>query len=153
MKKVDIYTDGACSGNPGKGGAGAVLIYKEFKKEMSRGFKLTTNNRMEIYAVIMALKALKEPCEIMLYSDSKYVVDAVNKGWVYNWKAKNWMRTAKEKALNVDLWEELLKLLEYHSVKFNWVKGHASNFYNNRCDELATSAINGDNLETDENYC
>ncbi|MCD8158281.1 MAG: ribonuclease HI [Clostridiales bacterium] len=152
MKKVNIYTDGACSGNPGKGGAGAVLMYNDFKKELSEGFYKTTNNRMEIYAVIMALRILKEPCEIMLYSDSRYVVDAINKGWVLKWKKNNWMRTKTDKALNIDLWEELLELLNVHKVTFNWVKGHASNPWNNRCDELATGAIKGTNLKEDKNY-
>ncbi|MCC8014948.1 MAG: ribonuclease HI [Eubacterium sp.] len=152
MKKVDIYTDGACSGNPGKGGAGAVLMYGEHKKEMAEGFLKTTNNRMEIYAVIMALSVLKVPCEVMLYSDSRYVVDAINKGWVKKWKANGWMRTKTDKALNIDLWERLLELLDIHKVTFNWVKGHASNPYNNRCDELATGAIKGENLKEDVNY-
>lgn len=152
MKKVYVYTDGACSGNPGKGGAGAVLMYNDYKKELSEGFRLTTNNRMEIYAVIMALRILKEPCEVMLYSDSKYVVDAINQGWVYNWKKKNWMRTKNNKALNVDLWEELLRLMDIHKVTYNWVKGHADNPFNNRCDFLATEAIKGDDLKEDVNY-
>ncbi len=152
MKKVDIYTDGACSGNPGRGGVGAVLIYGRHKKELSCGFLRTTNNRMEIFAVIMALRILKEPCEVMLYSDSQYVVNAINKGWVYKWKKNNWMRTAKEKALNVDLWKELLELLDIHSVTFNWVKGHASNVYNNRCDELAVAAAQGEELKEDAGY-
>lgn len=149
MKNIDIYTDGACSGNPGPGGYGAVLLYKDTRKELSEGYKLTTNNRMEILAVIKALKALKEKCAVTLYSDSKYVVDAVTKGWAQKWKKNNWMRNKSDKALNVDLWEELLSLLEIHDVKFVWVKGHADNKENERCDLLARQAIASGNLKDD----
>lgn len=152
MKKLDIYTDGACSGNPGSGGYGVVMIYKGARKELSQGYKTTTNNRMEALAVIKALEALKEPCEVTLYSDSKYVVDSITKGWVYNWKKKNWIKSDKKKALNVDLWERLLPLLEKHNVEFVWVKGHADNVENERCDELARMAIASGNLLEDENY-
>lgn len=152
MKKLDIYTDGACSGNPGAGGYGVVMLYKGARKELSQGYKTTTNNRMEVLAVIKGLEALKEPCEVTLYSDSKYVVDSVTKGWVYNWKKKNWIKSDKKKALNVDLWERLLVLLEKHDVEFVWVKGHAENVENERCDELARAAIAGGNLIEDENY-
>ena len=152
MKKLDIYTDGACSGNPGSGGYGVVMLYKGARKELSQGYKTTTNNRMEALAVIKALKALKEPCEVTLYSDSKYVVDSITKGWVYNWKKKNWIKSDKKKALNVDLWERLLPLLEKHNVEFVWVKGHADNVENERCDELARMAIASGNLLEDENY-
>lgn len=139
MKKIDIYTDGACSGNPGKGGWGAVLVYKGAEKEISGAEKQTTNNRMELTAVIKALQLLKEPCEVNLTTDSKYVCDAVNKGWVYGWKKKGWIKSDKKPALNVDLWEELLEQLKIHDVTFNWVKGHNGHPYNERCDKLAVS--------------
>lgn len=137
MKKVSIYTDGACSGNPGKGGWGAVLVYNGTEKEMS-GFEAeTTNNRMELTAVIRALTALREPCLVTLTTDSKYVCDAVTKGWVYGWQRKGWRKADGKPALNVDLWQQLLPLLQTHTVTFNWVKGHAGNPYNERCDALA----------------
>lgn len=142
MKNIEIYTDGACSGNPGKGGWGAVLVYKGNEKEISGCEKETTNNRMELTAVIMALKALKEPCNVKLTTDSKYVCDAINKGWVYSWKSKGWKKADKKPALNVDLWEQLLELIEIHNVEFNWVKGHNGHKYNERCDELAVSEYN-----------
>ena len=138
MKHVDIYTDGACRGNPGRGGWGAVLVYKGVEKELSGGEPMTTNNRMELSAVIAALSALREPCEITLTSDSKYVVDAVTKGWAKSWQARGWVKPDKSPALNPDLWEKLLKLLDYHDVTFVWVKGHAGHPYNERCDKLAT---------------
>jgi len=141
MKTVTIYTDGACSGNPGPGGYGAVLIHKAHRKELSGGDPATTNNRMEMLAAIVALEALKEPCEVALYSDSKYLVDAIQKGWAIRWRQNNWMRNKKDPALNTDLWERLLQLLEKHTVNFNWVKGHAGNPENERCDELARAAI------------
>ncbi len=139
MKKIEIYTDGACSGNPGKGGWGAVLVYKDKEKEISGGEAQTTNNRMELTAVIEALSALKEPCEVTLTTDSKYVCDAINKGWVFSWKNNNWKKADKKPALNVDLWEKLLSLLEEHKVEFVWVKGHNGHKYNERCDALAVS--------------
>ncbi len=139
MKKVEIYTDGACSGNPGPGGWGAVMIYKDVKKEICGGEKETTNNRMELTAVIKALELLKEPCEVTLTTDSKYVCDAVNKKWVYSWRDNKWKKADKKKALNVDLWETLLPLLETHKVEFIWVKGHDGHKYNERCDELAVN--------------
>lgn len=139
MKEVKIYTDGACSGNPGKGGWGAVLVYGEKEKELSGAEKETTNNRMELTAVIEALKALKQPCNVVLTTDSKYVCDAVTKGWVYSWKKNGWRKSDKKPALNVDLWEKLLPLLEIHSVEFVWVKGHNGHPYNERCDTLAVS--------------
>lgn len=142
MKNIEIYTDGACSGNPGKGGWGAVLVYKNTEKEISGYEKETTNNRMELTAVIMALKALKEPCNVKLTTDSKYVCDAVNKGWVYSWKSRGWKKADKKPALNVDLWEQLLELLSIHNVEFKWVKGHNGHKYNERCDELAVSEYN-----------
>lgn len=152
MKNIDIYTDGACSGNPGAGGYGIVFLYDGKQKEFSKGYKLTTNNRMETMAVINALKMLKEPFNVNLYTDSSYVVNAIEKGWVYNWKKNGWINSSKKPTPNVDLWEELLPLLEIHNVKFIWVKGHADNKYNNRCDELATSAIRNSNLLEDTNY-
>lgn len=152
MKSVVIYTDGACSGNPGAGGYGVVLLYGSARKELSEGYRLTTNNRMEVLAVIKGLEALKEPCEVMLYSDSKYVVDAIEKGWVKRWKANGWYRNKKEKASNVDLWERLLAQLERHQVRFQWVKGHANHPENERCDALARAAIVEGNLLEDESY-
>ena len=139
MKHVDIYTDGACRGNPGRGGWGAVLVYKGVEKELSGGERMTTNNRMELSAVIAALSALREPCEITLTSDSKYVVDAVTKGWAKSWQARGWVKPDKSPALNPDLWEKLLRLLDYHQVTFVWVKGHNGHDYNERCDTLATA--------------
>ena len=137
MKKIQIFTDGACSGNPGPGGWGAVLRYNGVEKELYGGEKETTNNRMELTAVISALKALKEPCEVTLTTDSKYVCDSVVRGWVYSWQKNNWRKYDKKPALNVDLWEQLLELLEKHNVTFNWVKGHAGHPENERCDKLA----------------
>ena len=140
MKTVIIYTDGACSGNPGPGGWGAVLRYGKYEKELSGGEANTTNNRMELTAVIEALRRLKEPCVVELYSDSKYVIDALSKGWVYGWKKKGWVKSDKKPALNSDLWEELLQLVGTHELNYHWVKGHAENEYNNRCDALAVAA-------------
>ncbi len=139
MKHVDIYTDGACRGNPGRGGWGAILVYQGHEKELSGGEKETTNNRMELMAAISALEALKEPCDITLYSDSKYMIDSITKGWVYSWKAKGWKKADKSPALNPDLWEKLLFLLDKHKVEFVWVKGHNGHSYNERCDTLATT--------------
>ena len=139
MKTVTIYTDGACSGNPGPGGWGAILSYNGVEKELSGGEAQTTNNRMELTAVITALAALKEPCVVELYSDSKYVIDALEKGWVYGWKKKGWIKSDKKPALNVDLWEQLLPLVAKHTVHYHWVKGHAENEKNNRCDEMAVA--------------
>ncbi|MZP31243.1 ribonuclease HI [Heliobacterium undosum] len=148
-REVTIYTDGACLGNPGPGGYGAVLIYGEHRKELSEGFRDTTNNRMEMLAAIKALEALKEPCQVVLYSDSRYLVDAVTQGWAKRWKANGWMRNKKDPALNVDLWERLLQLLERHQVEFRWVKGHAGNPENERCDKLATTAAARPDLPLD----
>lgn len=141
MKSVEIFTDGACSGNPGAGGWGAVLRYNGVEKELSGGEADTTNNRMEMMAVISALEALKEPCAVTLTTDSRYVVDAVEKGWVYSWRKKGWMRTKTEKAKNSDLWERMLELLSRHKVTFVWVRGHAGHRENERCDTLAVAAI------------
>ena len=139
MKQVTIYTDGACSGNPGPGGWGAILRYGGHEKELSGGEKQTTNNRMELLGVISALEALKEPCQVDLYSDSKYVVDAMDKGWAVRWRKNGWMRNKTDPALNPDLWQRLLDLCQVHTVAFHWVKGHAENAYNNRCDALAVA--------------
>ncbi len=152
MKTVTIYTDGACSGNPGAGGYGVVMLYGSARRELSGGYRKTTNNRMEAFAVIKGLEALKEPCAVKLYSDSKYVVDAIEKGWAKKWRSQGWMRNNKEKASNVDLWERMLELLEIHQVSFIWVKGHADNPENERCDQLARAAIQKNTLENDENY-
>ncbi len=140
-KKVDIYTDGACSGNPGVGGWGAVLFYRGVRKEMSGAEGQTTNNRMELTAMIRALSALKEDCEVTLYSDSAYCVDAFNKGWIASWKANGWRTADKSEVKNPDLWQELLALAERHKVTFVKVKGHSDNEHNNRCDALARAAI------------
>lgn len=140
MKRVEIFTDGACKGNPGPGGWGAVLRYGKAEKEISGGEKNTTNNRMEISAVLEALKCLKEPCDVTLYSDSQYVCNAINKGWAKKWRANNWMRNKTDPALNSDLWEELLNLCEQHKMTIIWVKGHAGHPENERCDKLAVAA-------------
>ncbi len=136
MKKVIIYTDGACSGNPGPGGWGAILKYGQTQKELSGGERETTNNRMELMGAISALEALKEPCAVDLFTDSQYIAKAINEGWLVSWKAKNWKRKGGE-LKNIDLWQRLDALLATHKVTFHWVKGHADNEFNNRCDELA----------------
>ena len=139
MKTVTLYTDGACSGNPGPGGWGAILEYQGTEKELSGGEKETTNNRMELTAVIAGLSALKEPCIVELYSDSKYVIDGLSKGWAVSWRKNGWRKADKKPALNPDLWGELLDLVEKHQVQYHWVKGHAENPQNNRCDQLAVA--------------
>ena len=139
MKTVTIYTDGACSGNPGPGGWGAILAWQGHEKELSGGAAATTNNRMELTAVLTALALLKEPCVVELYSDSKYVVDAIEKGWLYGWQKKGWIKADKKPVLNVDLWQQLLPQLARHQVHLHWVKGHAENEKNNRCDKLAVA--------------
>ncbi len=139
LKHVDIYTDGACRGNPGPGGWGVVLVYNGIEKELCGGERETTNNRMELTAVIEGLRALKEKCEVTLYSDSKYVVDALKLGWVYSWQQRNWRKPDGKKALNDDLWKELVPLYERHVITLVWVKGHNGHAYNERCDKLATS--------------
>ena len=140
MKTVTLYTDGACSGNPGPGGWGAILEYMGTEKELSGGEKSTTNNRMELTAVIAGLKALKEPCIVELYSDSKYVIDGLSKGWAESWRKNGWKKADKKPALNPDLWEELLNLVANHTLHYHWVKGHADNPKNNRCDQMAVAA-------------
>ncbi len=139
MKTVTLYTDGACSGNPGPGGWGAILEYGGLRKELSGGEDSTTNNRMELTAVIRGLQALKEPCVVTLYSDSKYVISALQKGWAKGWRSRGWVKGDKQPALNPDLWETLLSLAEVHSLRCHWVKGHADNPMNNRCDAMAVA--------------
>ena len=139
MKTVTLYTDGACSGNPGPGGWGAILSYNGAEKELSGGEANTTNNRMELLAVISGLEALKETCRVELYSDSKYVIDGLSKGWAASWRKNGWRKADKKPALNPDLWERLLQLTEKHQLSYHWVKGHADNPYNNRCDQLAVT--------------
>ena len=138
-KTVTVYTDGACSGNPGPGGWGAILCYKGVEKEISGGEGETTNNRMELTAVISALECLKEPCIVELWSDSKYVIDALEKGWAEGWRKKGWIKSDKKPALNPDLWETLLMLVSQHEMHYHWVKGNAENINNNRCDALAVA--------------
>ena len=151
-QKIIIYTDGACTGNPGAGGYGAVLIRGEDRQEISGGYKLTTNNRMEMMAAIAALKSLDRASSVKLHSDSKYLVDAVTKGWAKKWQANGWMRNKKDKAKNPDLWQELLNLCQEHEVDFVWVKGHAGIPENERCDRLAVAAARGINLPPDKGY-
>ncbi len=149
IKKVQMYTDGACSGNPGPGGYGTILRYGEFEKKLSGGEAQTTNNRMELMGVITAMEALTRPCIVHVHTDSAYVVNAFNKGWIDNWKKKGWKTSGKEPVKNKDLWTRLLSALEPHKVDFIWVKGHAGDEMNERCDELATTAADGDDLLID----
>ena len=139
MKRVELYTDGACRGNPGPGGWGAILVYRGKEKELSGGEASTTNNRMELMAAIAGMSALREPCEIVLTSDSKYLVDAINKGWLASWKKNGWRKADKSAVLNVELWQKIDSLLEIHDVSFVWVHGHTGHPYNERCDALATA--------------
>ena len=150
MKQIEIYTDGACSGNPGPGGWGAILMYGTHKRELSGGEADTTNNRMELMAAIVGLEALNRPCQVELYSDSKYLTDAFNQHWIDSWVAKGWNRGKSGPVKNIDLWKRLLKAKEPHQVKFIWVKGHAGHPENEKCDALATSAADGGNLMTDQ---
>ncbi len=152
MKLVTIFTDGACSGNPGKGGFGAILKYGDITREISKGYILTTNNRMELLAAITSMEMLKEPCKVELYSDSKYLVDSVNLGWLKKWQANGWRRKGSDMAKNIDLLKRLSAQLERHEVTMLWVKGHDGHRENERCDFLATSAALGDNLDVDEGY-
>lgn len=152
LKKVEIYTDGACTGNPGKGGYGAVLIYNGNEKRISKGFRKTTNNRMELMAAIEALRLLKEECEVDLYSDSKYLTDAINQNWLSSWQKNGWKKADKKPVLNRDLWEELLLLINKHKVIFIWVKGHNGNPYNEICDTMAVEAYNNSFDNIDETY-
>lgn len=151
MKQVTLFTDGACSGNPGPGGWGAVLIFKEHIREISGGEPETTNNRMELTAVIEGLERLKFPCKVDVYSDSSYTVDGFSKGWVYQWEKSGWKKSDKKPVLNVDLWTRLLALSRLHEVEFHKVKGHSDNEWNNRCDELARAAIDSFRQDLKEN--
>jgi ribonuclease HI len=151
-KQVTIYTDGGCDPNPGPGGYGVVLIFGSRRKELSGGFRLTTNNRMELYAAIQGLEALNKPCQVTLYSDSEYLVNAMTKGWAVRWKKHGWMRNSKEEALNPDLWERLLALCEVHQVSFVWLRGHAGTPENERCDQLSARARLRKGLPVDEGY-
>lgn len=152
LKHIIIYTDGACIGNPGLGGYGAVLIHGKNRKEISGGFRKTTNNRMELMAAIIGLQSLRYKCRATIYTDSKYLADSINQGWVKKWCAKGWMRNKKEPVINPDLWEKLLDLCEKHDVEFVWVKGHAENLENERCDILSYQAAQKKNLPVDEGY-
>ena len=152
MKNVNLYTDGACSGNPGVGGYGAILVHVDangikHEKEFSQGYKMTTNNQMELLAVIVGLEALKKPCNVTVYSDSKYVVDAFNNKWIDGWIAKGWKTAGKSPVKNVELWKRLLEAKKQHDVDFIWVKGHAGHEYNERCDTLAVAAGKKENLK------
>lgn len=151
-KTVTIYTDGACLGNPGAGGYGIILIYNQHRKTLAGGYQQTTNNRMEMIAAIKGLEALNCPCRVTLFSDSRYLVDAMSKGWAKKWKAQNWMRNAREKAKNPDLWHSLLELCAVHQVEFRWVRGHAGHPENEACDRLAIEAAKSSNLSIDEGY-
>ncbi len=153
MKEVALYTDGACSGNPGPGGFGVVLLYGEHRKELCGGYRRTTNNRMELLAVIKGLEALKGKCKVTLYSDSKYVLDALTKGWARRWRENGWRRNSKgEPAVNPDLWTRLLELCDGHEMRYQWVKGHAGDPENERCDALSTAALARPNLPADDEY-
>ena len=151
-KHVIIYTDGACTGNPGPGGYGAVLIYGEHRREISGGYRLTTNNRMELMGPIKGLETLNQSCQVTLHSDSQYVVEGVEKGWAKRWRGNGWMRNKREQAVNPDLWGRLLDLCETHDVEFRWVRGHAGDPENERCDQLAVEAAHKEELPTDEGY-
>jgi len=152
MKSVKVYTDGACIGNPGPGGYGAVLIYGSHRKELSAGFRWTTNNRMELTALIKALLALKEPCRLEILSDSKYLLDACREAWIPKWKRNGWRTASRQPVLNRDLWQELDRLLAAHEPRYRWVKGHGVTPENNRCDELAVAAASSRYLLIDEAY-
>ncbi len=153
IPNVNIYTDGGAEPNPGKGGFGVIMTYKEHRKEFSAGYLMTTNNRMELMGVIFSLEQLKKPSIINIYSDSKYVIDGITEGWAEKWKSNNWFRTRTQKAANYDLWEKLLNLISIHkSVTFNWIKGHNGHLENERCDQLASLALNSDHLLEDLGY-
>jgi ribonuclease HI len=152
MANVVMYTDGGCLGNPGPGGYGVVLMCGEHRKELSEGYKLTTNNRMELLACIKGLEALKEPCQVTIHTDSQYVVNGIMKGWAQKWRSNGWKRNKKDRAINPDLWGRLLDLCAEHDVTLKWVKGHAGHKENERCDDLANSAGTRPNLLDDENY-
>jgi ribonuclease HI len=152
IPEVEIYTDGGCINNPGPGGFGSILLYGNHRKELSGGFRLTTNNRMEILAAIKGLEALKEPCRVMIYSDSQYLVNAIEKGWAVRWRSNGWRRNRKEKAINPDLWEKLLQLCEQHEIRFQWIRGHVGTEENERADQLAKEAATGEDTAIDEIY-
>ncbi len=152
LPEVEIYTDGGCINNPGPGGYGVILLHKGHRKELSGGFRRTTNNRMEILAAIKALEALRSKCRVTIYSDSQYLVNAVEQGWARRWQANGWRRNQKERAINPDLWERLLSLVDRHEVRFNWVRGHAGHPENERADGLARTAALGEHLGVDEMY-
>jgi ribonuclease HI len=152
VKEVTIYTDGACLGNPGPGGYGAVLLHGGHRKEVSGGYSRTTNNRMEIMAVIAALESLSQPCRVTLHSDSQYVVNAITQGWARRWKSNGWKRNRQEPAINPDLWDRLLGLCDQHQVEFRWLRGHAGNAENERCDRLAVAAARQADLPVDPGY-
>jgi ribonuclease HI len=152
LPEVAIFTDGACSGNPGPGGWAAILVAGPYRKELARGYRLTTNNRMELRAVIEGLRALKGPSKVTIWSDSKYVVEAIEKGWAKGWRRNGWRKGDKKPALNSDLWEALLNLLDEHQVRFRWVRGHDGHDENERADELAVAAILSGNLAVDAGY-
>jgi ribonuclease HI len=152
LKKIKIYTDGACKSNPGPGGYGIVMLYENLRKELSGGFSLTTNNRMEMMAAIVALETLKTKCDVTLYSDSQYLINAINKGWAIRWQQNNWKRNKSELAENIDLWERLLPLCKKHKLTFEWVRGHAGNTENERCDYLSSTKAKEKNLPADEGY-
>ncbi|MCL6610657.1 MAG: ribonuclease HI [Peptococcaceae bacterium] len=152
MPRVQIYTDGACSGNPGPGGYGAILKYGKHTRELSGGYRRTTNNRMELMAVIKSLEELKRPCRVDLHSDSRYVVDAFNLGWVNNWQKSGWVKEDRSPVKNADLWKRLIELSAPHRITWIWVRGHSDNEFNSRCDRLAVEASRGDNLAVDRGY-
>ena len=152
MKSVSIYTDGACIPNPGPGGYGVILVYGNQRKQLSGGYRLTTNNRMELMAAIRGLDALKEPCQVQLFSDSQYLVESMDKGWVKRWKENNWYRNKKEKAENQDLWIEILNFCDQHTVQFVWVRGHNGHTENEQCDTLASAAARLSDLPKDDGY-
>ncbi|MGB0292570.1 MAG: ribonuclease HI [Luteolibacter sp.] len=152
MKQVTIYTDGACKGNPGPGAYGVVLLFGEHRKEVSAGYRLTTNNRMELLAAITALNLLQQPCKVELHSDSKYLVQAMNDRWIDGWQKKDWVNSKKEPVKNKDLWLQLLDAIGSHDITWKWVKGHAGNTENERCDELANEAVIADGLLEDEGF-
>ena len=151
-RQITIYTDGSCLGNPGPGGYGVVLLYGDHRRELAGGFRETTNNRMEMMAAISGLEALKETCRVTLYSDSKYLVDGMERGWAKRWRANGWKRNRRERAINPDLWERLLSLAEKHEVEFKWVRGHAGIPENERCDELAVESAQNTDLPIDSGY-
>ncbi len=151
-KHVEIHTDGACTGNPGPGGYGIVLIYGDYRRELSGGYRLTTNNRMELMGPIKGLEALNQKCRVTLYSDSRYVVEGIEKGWARRWRSKGWMRNKREEAVNPDLWGQLLDLCDKHEIEFRWVRGHSGDPDNERCDQLAVQAAHSTGLLVDKGY-